>query len=87
MSITIKEIQDLRTTGRRGVEDLAKLAEALNYGQGFGQMQLNNSCYVSSLTDMLEDNPGMIEAIYNFVIDNERHYDAIVEEEEEEEPA
>ena len=80
--ITIKEIESLHTEGSRAIEDLAKMAEGLGYGEGFGQMQLNNSCYVSSLLDMLQDNPGMVEAMHQFVLDHESSYDELVDEED-----
>ena len=73
--MTRTEIKNLRTEGSRGLQDLAKLAEALGCGGSFGQLQLNNGCFVSSITTMLEDNPGMIEAIYSFVLDHEKIYE------------
>jgi len=54
--------------GRRGLENLCKLIEALGYRdtlQYFGQ--LNNGACIGSLTDFLEDNSGCIEAMITWI--------------------
>jgi|WetSurMetagenome_2_1015567.scaffolds.fasta_scaffold155530_2 hypothetical protein len=60
-----EQIENLHTEGNRGLRDLDKLAREMNYG---------------SLGNMFLDNPGMIEAIYNFVLDNYDHYDCFENE-------
>lgn len=78
-----KEFQNLRSEGNRGFQDLCRLAEELHYG-GYGfpqQLQNNNGTFVSSLINFLEDNPGAIQAIYDWIDEN---YDEELSEEEEE---
>jgi hypothetical protein len=82
--MTRREIEDLHTEGGRGVEDLAKMAEELGYRGAWQQLMLGNGTAVSSITNMLEDNPGMIRAIYDFVLENDHLYDLAPEEDEEE---
>ena len=71
MSISRKEFNNLRTEGPKAIEDLAKLAEELGYNSRIAQLQLNNGSFVSHITDMLEDNPGLIVAIYRWI---DEHY-------------
>lgn len=58
-------IEDLATEGTRGIVDLCKLSEKLGYKSEsyltYGRSNL------LSLVNFLEDNPGAIEAIYNWV--------------------
>lgn len=55
--------------GERGVEDLAKLVRVLGYNdsQYFGQFQ--GGC-IGDLIYFLEDNPGAVEAILNWIDEN-----------------
>ena len=79
---TTKEIENLTL---RNSDDLCKLAEMLGYRtKGWGQLQCNNGAFVSSLLDFFNDNPGAIEAVHNFVLENIEAYDLEKEEEEEE---
>lgn len=54
----------------RNSEDLCKLAEDLGYGGFPHQLQNNNGAYVSSLTNFLNDNPGAIEALVEWALEN-----------------
>lgn len=59
---------DFRYEGRPGLEGLCKLAERMGYN-GIPQLATRNGSYVSSLCDMLEDNPGAVEALVNWIAD------------------
>jgi hypothetical protein len=72
--MTKNEIEYLSTEGTRAVEDLAKMANALGYRSRFSHLQLNNGCFVSDILNMLEDNPGMVEAMYQFILDHADSY-------------
>ena len=56
-----------RTEGRKGVENICQLARALGYRdpQYFGQ--LSSKAAIGDLVCMLEDNPGMLEAMFEWV--------------------
>jgi hypothetical protein len=57
-------IKEIECLSTERIDDLNKLARGLDY---------------SGINRMLEDNPGMIEAIYNFVLDNwEKYYKHVV---------
>lgn len=80
---TTKEVENLTL---RNSDDLCKLAEMLGYGDSrFGQLQCNNGAFVSSLLNFFNDNPGAIEAVHQFVLDNIDSYDLEEDEEEDEE--
>jgi hypothetical protein len=79
-----KEFQNLRNEGGRGFQDLCKLAEELGYDGAPQQLQNNNGTFVSSLIYFLEDNPGAVQSIYDWVHEN---YEEEIPEEEEEEDA
>lgn len=65
---TRNEIEDLQTEGTRAIEDMAELAERLGYvGQ---QLTLPNRAHLTSITNMMEDNPGLVEAMYAWIADN-----------------
>lgn len=59
--------QGARLEGRQGVLALCKVASVLGYKdpQRFGQ--LNSTDSIGQLINMLEDNPGMIEAMLNWI--------------------
>lgn len=59
-----------RNEGRRGVENLCKLARGLGYKdtQYFGQFAHDGS--MGDLIEFLEDNPGCIEAIKEWIGDH-----------------
>lgn len=60
----------LENTIVRNSEGLAALCEKLGYGKDIKQLQFNNGVYVSSITDFLDDNPGAIEALVEFMMDH-----------------
>lgn len=64
---TRKSIENLRI---RKSDDLCKMAEALGYKRPWGQLQCNNGAFVSSLLDFLDDNPGVMEAIQEWALEN-----------------
>lgn len=66
---TVSEVENMML---RGSDDLCKLAEMLGYRPepGFGQLQCKNGAFVSSLLEFFNDNPGAIEAVHNFVLEN-----------------
>ena len=55
--------------GRRGVERLCQLVGDLGYRDPHHSMQLTRTACVGNLLMFLEDNPGAIEAIVNWVRD------------------
>ena len=55
--------------GRRGVERLCQLVGDLGYRDPHHSMQLTSTACVGNLFMFLEDNPGAIEAIVNWVRD------------------
>lgn len=58
----------LENTIVRNSEGLAALCEKLGYGKDIKQLQFNSGAYVSSITDFLDDNPGAIEALVEFMM-------------------
>lgn len=83
---TKSEVFDLQV---RSADDLCKLAEMLGYkDQGrfaINQMQCNNGAFVSSLLSFFEDNPGVMEAIHEWVLEQTNKNDPWELEDEEEE--
>jgi len=79
---TTKEVEDV--TLRRS-EDLCRLAEMLGYGRGpIKQLTCSNGAHVSSLLQFFDDNPGAMEAVHEFVLENLDAYDLDEEEETDE---
>ena len=70
---------------RQTPKDLAKVCEELGYGRTFGQLQFDNGAFASAILDFFEDNPGAIEAVFNFMLDNADALGVTDEEDEEEE--
>lgn len=56
-----------RTEGRKGVENLCKLVSAIGYKDPQYYGQLSNGASLGDLVNFLEDNPGAIEAIINWI--------------------
>jgi hypothetical protein len=56
-----------RTEGRKGLENLCQVARAVGYKDPHYQMQLSSKAAVGDLILFLEDNPGAIEAVFNWV--------------------
>lgn len=80
---TTKDIENLRL---RKSDDLCKLAEMIGYGRGrFSQLACSNGAYVSSLLEFFDDNPGAMEAVQEFILDNIDSYDIDEEDDEDEE--
>jgi hypothetical protein len=75
---TKNDIESARQTPKA----LAQICESLGYTRSFGQLQFDNGAFVSSILDFFDDNPGAIEAIYNFMLENAEALN--VEEESEE---
>jgi hypothetical protein len=78
---------DIENALIRNADDLCKLAEMLGYGEKWGQLQCSNGAFVSSLLSFFNDNPGAIEAVHGFVMQNLDVYDLDEEEEELDEEA
>jgi len=55
---------------RPNIETLCSLSEDLGYRGSFQQLILNNGSAVSSLINFLEDNPGCIDAMFEWINDN-----------------
>ena len=53
--------------GRRGVENLCKIARALGYKDPMYWGQLTSTAAIGDLVMMLEDNSGMIEAMVEWI--------------------
>lgn len=78
----LSEIEDLPTEGERGVEALGLLARELGYDTQPQQLLMGNGTSVSGITNMLEDNPGMVKAILDFVIENADAFEKLEKDEE-----
>ena len=75
-----------RTEGRKGVENICQLARALGYRdpQYFGQ--LSQRAAIGDLICMLEDNPGMLEAMFEWIRETDNpEFKAALEEQVSEE--
>lgn len=62
-----RSLEDLPTEGNRGFRALCGLARSLGYDTEPKQLYNSDGTTVSSLINMLEDNPVMIEAIIKVV--------------------
>jgi hypothetical protein len=60
--------------GRRGIINLCKIARAIGYKDDTYFGQLAQGACIGDLTNMLEDNPGIIEAMVNW-ISEQRSFD------------
>lgn len=60
--------------GRTGVKNLCKFIRTLGYKDPNYSMQLSHDACVGDLLEFLQDNPGAIEAIIDFVDDNAEVY-------------
>ena len=76
---TRKEVEETGHT----VEDLALLARKLGYKSRFYQLDFGNGATASDLFDFFEDNPGAIEAVVEFVLENHPNVTDDIEDEEE----
>lgn len=55
--------------GEKAVENLAEICSRLKKPY-FKQLQFKNGYYVTGLTEFLEDNPGCMKAIFNWIKEN-----------------
>lgn len=71
----------------RKSEDLCKMVEEIGYRRSmYGQLQNNNGSFCSSLLDFFDDNPGAMDAVREWALENlEDDFDEEGEEEDEEE--
>jgi hypothetical protein len=60
-----------RTEGRRGVENLCQVVRAVGYRDPMYWGQLSNKAAVGDLLLFLEDNPGAIEAMFNWIMEQD----------------
>lgn len=80
-----------RWEGRQGVENLCKLVHAIGYVDPMYMGQLAPDASIGDLIVFLEDNPGAVEAITEWIADanvpewEEALQDELYEEDEEEE--
>ncbi len=58
------------TEGRRGVSNLCTTVAAMGYKDETYYGQLSEKAYLGDLLMFLEDNPGAIESMYNWIQDN-----------------
>jgi hypothetical protein len=65
-SISYDKLDEFRTEGSRAISDLCRMAEILGYRTRPEQLQCENGAFVSSLLAFFEDNPGVVEAIYDW---------------------
>jgi hypothetical protein len=80
-SLTMASKKEVENLTLRSSSDLCKLAEMLGYKRPYGQLQCSNGAFVSSLLDFFDDNPGAMEAVSEWVMEN---HDLEEEDEEEE---
>lgn len=85
------EVEDLcATEGSRGVSNLCKLVRLLGYQDPMHFGHLSQGGIIGDLTCFLEDNPGAISAIHDWIANNSDSFDPIkdyldLEEEDEDE--
>ena len=64
----------MRNIQVRDADDLCLMAEAAGYKEigrfAINQLQCTNGAYVSSLLNLLNDNPDLMETIRNWVVDH-----------------
>ena len=62
-----REVEQARI---RKSDDLVKLAADLGYDTYPNQLQCSNGAHVSSLLNFFDDNPGALEAVRDWVLEN-----------------
>ncbi len=60
----------IRIEGSRGFENLCRLARAIGYRDPMYQLQFRDGC-VGDLMVFFEDNPGAIEAVINWIAEQD----------------
>jgi hypothetical protein len=73
----------LPTEGNRGFTSLCGLAGYMGYDTYPQQLYNSDGTTVSSLMNMLEDNPGMVQAIFDWIDDNKESYECFNDAEDE----
>lgn len=74
MSRKVKYIEDLHTEGQRGLRDLCVMSSMLGYHDDAYQLQIDAEACVGDLMMFLEDNPGAIRAIYEWVSERQHAF-------------
>jgi hypothetical protein len=69
-SLTMASKKEVENLTLRSSSDLCKLAEMLGYKRPYGQLRCSNGAFVSSLLDFFDDNPGAMEAVSEWVMEN-----------------
>lgn len=69
----------------RNTKDLCKIVELIGYNQEPRQLQCSNGAYVSSLIHFFDDNPGAMECLQNWILENHAEKDEDEDEDEDEE--
>jgi len=77
-----KEVENLRL---RKSDDLVKLAADLGYDSAPQQLQCNNGAHVSGLLNFFDDNPGAMEVLQEWILENYGLGEDVEDEEEESE--
>lgn len=67
------------TEGNRGVQNICKLARAIGYKDPTYFGQLGRDCYIGDLINFFEDNPGAIQAVVEWVGDQDDHVEKLEE--------
>ena len=67
------EIESIRSES--GAEGLAMAARLLGYRERFGQLIFNNGATASDLFAFFDDNPGAVEAVLTWILDEGRTRD------------
>jgi hypothetical protein len=67
LDIYMEQEKMTRMEGRKGVENLCKIARALGYKDPMYWGQLTSTAAIGDLIMMLEDNSGMIEAMLEWI--------------------
>jgi|LakMenEpi03Aug12_release.lakeMendotaPanAssembly.Ray.scaffolds.fasta_scaffold3218419_1 hypothetical protein len=62
--------KSLRTRGVGAIEDLCELAERLGYRGWFQKLTLKNGASVTSLLNLLENNPELVQTMYDWIHKN-----------------
>lgn len=66
-----------RTEGSSGVSNLCKLVRLLGYKDPMYFGRMSDGGIIGDLTCFLEDNPGAIAAIHDWIVDNADNFDAL----------
>ena len=77
LDVLMAEEKIYRFEGRTGVENLARICRLLGYKDTTYFGQFSSQASYGDLIEFLEDNPGAIEAIVDFIRDNEDLYEPL----------